>query len=259
MEAQEYARMFALEERNWWYRALRRQIFRALQTLPSPPNGSRGALRCLDAGCGTGMLLSALRIHFEGFGIDYSGLALSLATKRGLRHLAQASVEAIPLADRSLDLIISADVLYHRGVSDDVAALREMARCLKPGGIVILNLPAFAWLRSEHDRAIHTARRYTRRDLEAKLRRAGFVPVRMRYWNWLLFPPLAAVRLLRRVAGAAARARRGAEVADAPRSDLTRLPGWINATLDGLLAVEAHLSGLPVPAGLSLLAVARKD
>ena len=143
-----------------------------------------------------------------------------------------------------------------------VARRRLLARSPALRGTIKLQgrgRPLNALLRSEHDRAIHTARRYTRRDLEAKLRRAGFVPVRMRYWNWLLFPPLAAVRLVRRVAGAAARARRCAEVADAPRSDLTRLPGWINATLDGLLAIEAHLSGLPVPAGLSLLAVARKD
>lgn len=266
MEPDEYARMFALEERHWWYRGLRRQIFRALkdrtqfQRPPqiSPPrqiatHATAGAsaagpsvIRCLDAGCGTGMTLTALGQRFLSFGIDSSETALSMAAKRGLPHLARASVEAIPFRDTTLDLIVSADVLYHSGVTDDVGAMREMARCLRPGGLLVLNLPAFGWLRSAHDEAIHTARRYTKAEVERKLRSAGFVPLRVRYWNWLLFAPLAMVRLLRRRSGSA----RG--------SDLVALPEWANRALDLLLGLEAHLAALPAPAGLSVIAVAQK-
>ncbi|MCK4304438.1 MAG: class I SAM-dependent methyltransferase [Candidatus Eisenbacteria sp.] len=279
--------MFALEQRHWWYRALRRQILHALTDFPilsmqgvaqgagrgvrcpdadrgvGGPHADRG-VRCLDAGCGTGMNLTTLNERFQVFGLDISHLALSLAAKRGLPHLAQGSVEAIPFESATMDLIISADVLYHRGVSDDLGALREMARCLRPGGLIVLNLPAFSWLRSRHDDVIHTARRYTRTEVERKLRRAGLEPLRVRYWNWLLFLPLALIRILRRMSPSARAERctetlRGqAPIPGGARSDLVALPAWINRAMDGLLALEAHLMALPIPAGLSIIAVARK-
>ncbi len=243
MEPREYDTMFSLEERHWWYRGLRRQIFRAALRAGRPSGIG------LDAGCGTGMNLVALARELgpmTWIGLDDNAQALTHAAGRGLRHLTRASVEALPVGSRRVDLLVSADVLYHRGVGDDVAALVEMERCLKPGGYLILNLPAFDRLRSAHDAAIHTARRYTRGELVRKLRRAGLTPVRVRYWNWLLFPPLALVRLVR-----------GREQG-ATRSDLAELPGWINRLLDALLALEARVP-IPMPAGLSILALARRD
>lgn len=251
MEPDEYARMFALEESHWWYRALRRYIHQALTrtgalTRPPAPVSPAG----LDAGCGTGMLLASWGESVHGLGLDFNAAAIAGARRRGLRRLMRASVEAIPLRSEGLDLIVSADVLYHRGVRDDVAALREFQRCLRPGGVLVLNLPAFGWLRSRHDAAIHTARRYTAGEVRAKLRRAGFSPLRVRYWNWLLFPPIALVRLARR------RSRSGSQ---APASDLAPVAPGLNALLNALLALEARLAFLPAPAGLSILAVARKE
>jgi SAM-dependent methyltransferase len=167
----------------------------------------------------------------------------------------------LPLRDASQEIVISADVLYHRGVHDDLAALREMARCLKPGGLLILNLPAFAALRSVHDDAVHGARRYTAGEVRAKLRAAGFVPLRVRYWNWILFAPIAIARLLRRrprpywelpAPADAARAGQG------PHSDLVALPRWLNALLDGVLRLEERLGFFDPPAGISVMAVARR-
>jgi len=244
MEPREYDRMFSLEESHWWYRALRRYIGRALAgTLASRP-------AVLDAGCGTGMLLAEWGDSVRGVGLDYSAEALRRAQRRELARLVRGSVERLPLRSAVFDLVVSADVLYHRGVSDDVAALREFARVLKPGGTLLLNLPAFGWLRSGHDVAIHTARRYTAPEVREKLIRAGLRPVRVRYWNFLLFPPIALVRLARRPRGGDA---------GAAQSDLTALPGWLNGLLDGLLAFEARLGFLGAPAGLSVLAVARKE
>ena len=123
----------------------------------------------------------------------------------------------------------------------------------------MLNLPAFTWLYSAHDAAIHTARRYGRAEVAAKLRRAGLRPVRVRYWNWLLFPPLAIVRLLRRWLGKTPSrpSPTSPQAATAVHSDLVESPRWLNAVLDVLLALEAQLSWIPVPAGLSVIAVAR--
>ncbi len=269
MDPQEYERMFALEERHWWYRALRRRIFQALRGARRAgllTAGRTAPLVCLDAGCGTGMNLCALVARgpgeigrpIEPHGFDLEPLALRLAARRGLERLACASVEAIPWPDGCADLVLSADVIYHRGVRDDGAALREMARCLRPGGLLVLNVPAFNWLRSAHDVAVHTARRYTRGQVARQLREAGLEPLRVAYWNWLLFPPLAGVRLARALfVGRAGRGGR-TENEPGPSSDLTRLPGPLNGALNTLLAGEAALGWAPVPAGLSLLALARK-
>ncbi|MBD3236105.1 MAG: methyltransferase domain-containing protein [Candidatus Eisenbacteria bacterium] len=263
MEPREYATMFALEEGHWWYRSLRRRIRRALGRIAEVEDGpAQSALTtmgtsddtplprlCLDAGCGSGMLLASLPSAWTAVGCDLSATALAFARRRTLPHLARASVAELPFADACADLVVSADVIYHRDVPDDVAALREMARCLRGGGYLVLNVPAFAWLYSAHDRAIHTARRYQCAELRAKLERAGLTPVRVRYWNWLLFPPLALLRLWRRgrVAGAA------------PASDLRPLPAGINTLLGAVLRIEEWFDPLRLPFGLSLLAVARKE
>jgi len=275
MEPHEYPSMFALEEHYWWYRALRRRIVTALESwgaLPPPatrrPRDRDGGQavapppRCLDAGCGTGMLLAALGTRVYSVGLDFSATALELARRRSLPRLVRASVAQLPLRNDSLDILISADVLYHRGVPDDVAALREAARCLRPGGLLVVNLPAFTWLRSTHDEAVHTARRYTAREVRAKLRRAGLQPLQVSYWNTLLFFPLALVRLGRRWTGGlwrAASTSRAPRPGRGPQSDLTPLPGWLNKSLAKVLALEARLLGTGAPVGLSVLAVARKE
>lgn len=164
-------------------------------------------------------------------------------------RVARASVEALPFATGSFDLVVSLDVLYHAGVRDDVGALREFARVLRPGGCLVLNLPAFESLRSSHDRAIHTARRYRRKMLVGRLTSAGLAPLRLHYWNGFLFPALAVVRWI----------RRGDARADRPiaPSDVRPLPPLVNRTLQSALALERiWLRRAPLPFGLSLLAVA---
>jgi len=270
MEPIEYNQLFTHEDHHWWYRALRRQFRLELSRCGILGSSAERPAKpvCLDAGCGTGKTLSTFKDRFQGIGLDISRQALELTNLRGISSpshagpsaLVQASVNSIPIRDSSLDLIICADVLYHNGVPDDVAALAEMGRCLNPGGLIVLNLPAFNWLYSEHDKAIHTARRYSRKEVEDKIRKAGLTPVRVRYWNWLLFPPLAIMRLTRKLIGSG-RPRAGAEKqagSPAPKSDLYQLPRFLNELMNLLLKMEITLAGLPVPAGLSIIAVARK-
>lgn len=252
MEPAEYATLRALEDRFWWYRALHRLV--------AEWSRSDGGSRRLDAGCGTGGML-ARWAQQDGngssseaggrFGLDWSPLALAGARAREAAFLARGSVESLPYSEKSFGLVISLDVLYHRAVRDDAAALREFRRVLRPGGRLLLNLPAFESLRSSHDAAIHTARRYRRGELRRLLESAGLEPERVTYRNALLFPALAAVRWLRR-------GDSGSEHAPAP-SDVRPLPGPIDALLFRLLDLERPwLRRFDLPFGLSVFAVARR-
>lgn len=286
MEANEYATLFAQEEEFWWYRGLRRLVEeRTRETLvPVTAAGDHGndrggdddrsgtgrrPRRILDAGCGTGGMLTRLARQGEVTGMDFSPLALGFARRRDVGPLLRGSVEQLPFQGESFDLIVSLDVLYHRGVSSDLAALIEFRRCLRPGGGVVLNLPAFEALRSSHDAAIHTARRYRREQLRALLVDAGLEPVRITYWNTLLFPALAAVRLLRRrglraipaesPAGDDGRKPPAQPGVSGPVSDVRPLPRPLNSFFGALLGVERiWLRHADLPCGLSLLAIARR-
>ena len=149
-------------------------------------------------------------------------------------------------------MLVSLDVLYHSGVRDDDEALEEFHRVLKPGGVLILNLPAFERFRGTHDAAVHTQRRYRARDIRRKLEKAGFDIELITYRNTLLLPAAMAVRLMRRDG-----TRHGGDV----RSDLVPLPEWVNSLFYLILMFENRLllKGVTFPLGLSVFCVAKKD
>lgn len=219
-----------------------------------PAAGPRDATPLiLDAGCGTGGVLRKLGASRRLFGLDRSPLALERARRRGAFPLCRGSVTRLPYRSGSFDLILSLDVLYHRGVESDLEALREFRRCLRPGGFLILNLPAFESLRSSHDLAIHTGRRYRRGQLGRLLEEAGLAPVRITYWNTTLFPAIALFRWLRRGRAASpGRAPDPSDVAPVPLP-FDRILGWV------LDLERVWLRALDLPFGLSLFAVARRE
>jgi len=254
MEPLEYETLRRQEESFWWYRGLHRligdRVDASLNSIPPSPRG----VQLLDAGCGSGGMLAHLATRFgdrlDLTGIDVSPLALRPAAERGVARLARALVDRLPFADASFELILSLDVLYHRAVSDDLAAVRELRRCLRPGGRLLLHLPAFESLRSAHDEAIHTARRYRRRPLRALLVRAGLTPHRVTYRNSVLFPALATVRAWR---------RRETGGSAPPPSDVRPLPPLVDGLLGSVLEVERRwLRWADLPWGLSLLAEASR-
>lgn len=241
MEDQEYERMFQLEETFWWHRGLRRVILSLVD--PFLPEGR--PLKILDAGCGTGGFLGELSTRGRVVGLDISPRALALARRRGHCDMVMGSVLSLPVAGDSLDLIVSMDVLYHRQVPDDGQALKEMVRCLRPGGLLCLNLPAYDWLTSGHDKVIHTARRYTRGKARRLLAREPLEILRLSHWNSILFPLVAILRLIRR--------RHDGE------SDVRPIARPLNAALLSVLRLEASLlKHISFPVGLSVAAVARK-
>lgn len=251
MEKEQYAVMFRREECHWWYAGMRRA---ALALLRSALDG-RADLRVLDAGCGTGGTTVRLEEFGRVVGVDLAWEALRPAATRGLDgRLVRGTIERLPFANASFDAATSFEVIYHLGVGDDRQAFAELRRVLRPGGILLLRLPAHDWLRGEHDRLVHTRHRYDRAEVQSKLAEAGFRVERLSWANSALFVPAAAKRLLERF-------QAPAENGEAAEPDLWQPPEPLNGVLQQVVAVEALAlpRGVPLPFGLSVIALARAE
>jgi len=238
----EYRRMFEAEERQWWYAGQRRI---ALGLLREALRGT-AAPGLLDAGCGTGYNLVALGDLGRSFGVDLSPLAIAGCRERAVTAV-RGSVLRLPFADASFDAVTSFDVLYHAWVGDERAAVAEVARVLRPGGVVLVRVPALKLLWGAHDAEVLSRHRYTRRELVALLESAGLRTEAASYCNSLLFPLLLARRSLDRLL-----AREG--------SDVGFLPPPLEWLFRHALFAEAALlrRGFRFPLGASVLALARK-
>jgi SAM-dependent methyltransferase len=239
VETSEYHNIARLEPTHWWYAGMRAIARSVLAGLPLP----KGAL-ILDAGCGVGGGLRWLAEFGAPVGVDWHPVAAQYAAQVSPR-VARASVQALPFPEGRFDVVASFEVLYHLAVADDVAALREFARVLKPGGWLVVRLPAHDWLRGAHDRLTHTRHRYAARELRAKLVAAGLRVARLTPVGALLLPPA----ILRRALQPRAEAH----------TDVVLPPPGLNRWLAAGLAAERHwLARADLPFGLSLLAVAGK-
>lgn len=267
MEAPLYDLTHQMEDRLWWYRGMRRLTATLLAGQVGRP------LEILDAGCGTGGTTRWLGQFGRVTGLDLAPRALALASRRGLTRLVRGSVDRLPFRDGVFDLVTCFDVLYHRAV-DDRAALAEFHRVLRPGGLVLVRVPAHDWLRGAHDQAVHTRHRYQAGELAGLLRAAGFRVERLTYANGLLFPVAAAKRLAEaQLARPRAPARgqpaiapagpaSGAAPAERPggSGDFWQPPALLDRLLETPLALEAALvrRGLALPIGLSVFALGRR-
>jgi SAM-dependent methyltransferase len=244
----EYQALFEVEDRHWWFVALRREIARALERHAVSGRGRRW----LDAGSGTGGLLANLRAGApaSGLGLDASLQGLFLARSRGLSRLAAGSIGALPFPPAVFGLITSIDVLCHRDV-EEKPALSEMHRCLQPGGILILQVPAFSWLFGEHDRAVWTNRRFRRGEVEALLEKTGFT-LRESFYRMSLLFPVAALRRL---------GRRRPQPEPEARSDVRPASAPADALFGAVVRLESLLAalGLRLPFGLSVFCVAERQ
>lgn len=243
MRAAELAKMFELEDTYWWFVA-RRELVREL--LPRMA-GSPG-LTIIDVGCGTGATMKAVEDLGMPIGIDRSAQALHYCQSRGLGCLAVGRAEALPIGSEAADVVLALDLLEH--VRDDGAAVRELVRVLRRGGLLVVTVPAMPELWSEHDEALDHIRRYRGRRLRRILTEAGVSIEKLTPIITLLLLPIAALRLLQRVLP-----RRR----EAPETAFIIPPRPVNWLLIALLRLERlWLRRLPLPAGVSLVAVARR-
>jgi SAM-dependent methyltransferase len=239
---------FQAEIRHFWFRGLRRFA----RPLIADALAGRKAPRVLDAGCGTGCNLRMLDGLSGGFGVDLNRVGLAHARSSGLTRLARASVTEIPFPDDAFDVVTSFDVLYALPPDRARRAMCEMARVLKPGGTLIVNVAALEVLRGGHSVLAEEVRRYDRRMLCEEMSAAGLRPIKMTYTNAALFPLVLAARLAQRAAGMNTPEETGHEISVPPAP--------VNATLDGLLALEALLVRVVnLPFGSSLLGAAAKN
>lgn len=231
--------MRELEDHYWWF--VSRRAMAHAWLMEFAPEG-----KTLDLGCGTGALLQTLQSEREAEGVDFSPLALEFCESRGLKNLHEADAQSLPLPDASFTAVVTLDTLEH--VPDDEKAMKEICRVLEPGGILIINVPAFQWLWGPHDVALHHFRRYTPRMLRKRLEEAGFRVVRLSCGVFFLFPVVVAIRLMEKLN------RRKPEVR------LPSVPPWLNRLLLKVMEVEVKLMSLvPLPWGSSVCAVAMRD
>lgn len=226
----------------WYFRALNRRMVHALAGLLPP-----GPARILDAGCGTGGLIKALRAARPDWtvtGLDFSARACALARERTGAEVVEGSITALPFADAAFGAIVSADVVCQ--VEEGDRALREFARVVRPGGAVVVNVPAFRWLWSYHDDTCETKHRYTRSELRALFAAAGLETVHATYANMLALPLIAARRKLFRPAR--------------PTSDVALYPAPVEAAFAAMAAMEFAFirAGGALPVGSSVCVAGRR-
>jgi SAM-dependent methyltransferase len=233
------------EATHFWFRGFRKFISPVLEDLAD----GRSGLRLVDCGCGTGHNLRLLRPYGRTVGFDLSEAGLARARAGGLTVL-RADVTRIPLASDTFDVVTSFDVL--QCVDADVAALREMARIVRPGGVVVVTLAALDSLSGDHAEVWQERRRYTPAAARRLVEAAGLRAERVSFVFASIYPLVASVRLVQRLT------RR---FRDAPRpdADIAVPIGPVNLLLTALVSAEAALvRHVPMPIGSSLLVVARK-
>lgn len=236
-----YDRMAAHDSTHWWYRARRDILSDYLARYAALPENAR----ILEIGCGTGHNLTMLARFGTVDAIEIDAAAREIASARLGKPVAAAPLPALPGVERgAYDLIAVLDVVEH--IEDDVAALAAMADCLKPGGKILITVPAHQWMWSAHDTVNHHHRRYSKRSLAAAIERAGLRHRGLRYFNSLLFPAAVAARVAGKLTGK-------------DDSDDSPPARPLNTAFQAIFGLERHLIGrLPLPPGLSIITLASR-
>ena len=239
MDRSVYQHMAEMDQRHWWYRARREVLASLIAREVQPPTDAQ----ILEIGCGTGHNLAMLGQFGRVDALELDEEARALAEKRLGRKVMSAPLPRLAGVKKAhYDMIGAFDVIEH--IDDDAAALASIAERLKPGGKLVMTVPAHQWMWSAHDVANHHKRRYSKRALKQLIESSPLKLDRVGYFNSLLFPLAVAERLASKL--------RGKEDAD-----LSLPPKPLNAALEYAFAAERHLiARLPLTPGLSLFAVA---
>jgi SAM-dependent methyltransferase len=245
MEPSEYCKLDRLEDRMWWFAASHRNL---LTLSWQQMSLEAGAQPILDAGCGTGGFLAQLAARYPNralLGLDANPLACQRAAAKSGRPVCVGSINALPFPKGAFAAVFSADVLCHSAVNER-CAVRQFYHCLADNGLLVINVPAYSWMLSAHDAAVHNIRRYTVKGLIRLLEGAGFRMVYTTYWNAVLFPLMVITRKFLPKRGLIS------DVKEYPRSidSLCRIATTFETTL--------LRNGVRLPFGGSVIAIATK-
>lgn len=247
MNPAEFANIAALEESFWWFRGMRRILFRLLDPLAH----ERRIERVLEGGCGTGYLARALeqRYGWRMFPIDLAREGLAWAQRLGVQRAAQADLAALPFPSSCFDAVLSMDVIVHFPRGQEEAPFAELVRVIKNGGLLVVRVAALDVLRSRHSQFAYERQRFNKSRLLGLAAAHGLRPLRCTYLNSLLSPvAFVKFRLYEPL------------LQSPPESGVRPLPGWLDALLYAPLALEEKWlgAGLNLPLGQSLLLIAEK-
>ncbi|RYY28201.1 MAG: class I SAM-dependent methyltransferase [Sphingomonadales bacterium] len=236
-----YDRMAAHDTTHWWYRARREILSDYLTRWGGVPKDAR----ILEIGCGTGHNLPMLAQFGEIDAIEIDETAAAKASERLGKKVGSSPLPELDgVQPGSYDLVAVLDVVEH--VEDDVAALKAMALALKPGGQILITVPAHQWMWSAHDVVNHHKRRYSKKTLIAALDAAGLKHRKLGWFNSLLFPVAVAARFAGKLMGK-------------DDSDDSPPPKLLNTVFEKIFGLERHLVGrVPLPPGLSIIVLASK-
>jgi SAM-dependent methyltransferase len=244
MDIAAYAAEAIVEKDHWWFVGRRQLFSRELARLTLDHHAAT-----LDTGTSTGTNLRMLRdLGFCNVtGLDLNDEAIRFCTEKGLGHVQKGDLNALPFGDQTFELVLATDIIEH--VDDDLGALRELNRALKPGGHLLITVPAFASLWGLQDKVSHHKRRYRMRRLKAKVETAGFIVERRYYFNFILFVPIFLARQIIRMAG----------LDDHLKSENEVHSPCINRILLPIFALDTRLAPiLRLPFGVSILMLAHK-
>lgn len=244
MQNNEYRAMYNVENYHFWYRGMRKITEKLLDRyLLNKKNN-----KILDAGCGTGANMIFLKKYGNIWGMDISKDAIKFCKKRGLKNLTIGSIEELPYKSDFFDVVTCFEVLYHKNVGSETRTLKEFYRVLKPGGLLITREPAYNWLYSYHDSAVHGKRRYAKKDLLNYVEEAGFDIFKASFINMIMFPIALIMRFGQKK-----------NYSSDKQSDVHRINFILNQLLYLPLLIESFLiTNLNLPYGLSIILLSRK-
>jgi len=248
MHPEEYRKLYEMEKVYWWHIGRRSIIFSLIKKFVV---GSNKHLKIIDIGCGSGSMLGVLANFGEVLGVDDNDAALNFARQNGfsnVRRIDDAHLRKESDFHNSFDLVTCLDVMEH--VDDDEFLLREIFQILKPGGCVLIAVPAYNFLWSEHDEALYHKRRYTASELHRKLNNAGFAVIKRSYAITFLFPLILFYRLFRGIFP---------KDSHEPKTSYVMLPKSINTFFVFILGIESRLLNyINLPFGSSVICIAKK-